>query len=62
MPVVVNHQNAFNRSPHSKVFIVILQALKARLDRRVLLRLGFLRAGTAWRKTTTEGGRPANRT
>lgn len=39
--MLVNHQDPFDRPAHSKVLVVVLQPLEARVDRRVFFGLGF---------------------
>lgn len=45
MTMIVHDEDSFNRPPHPKIFIVVLQALEASGDRGVFLWLCFFGAG-----------------
>jgi len=44
--VIVHDEDSFNSPPHSKIFIVVLQALETSGDRGIFLGLCFLGAET----------------
>ena len=45
MTVIVHDEDSLNGPPHSKIFIVVLQALETSGNRGIFLRLCFLGAG-----------------
>jgi len=56
--VIVYDEDPFNGPPHSKIFIVVLQALETSGDRGILLGLCFLGAGARNCRLRLTGGWP----